>query len=568
ACGSSMEQIDRRVERVIGESADTLGSDTIQPRVRWNEESSASIKASGFGEREWTNEHPATLNPKAEDLRIPPGEEEASVEKRLEGYQLTPEGAIKLDLSTALMTAFSTSREYRFAEEDYLLAALRLLMERHRWGPIFFAEVSANMNSVGDGGLYDSSLDLVSELSVTNRLPYGGQVSARALANATEDLHERVAGEDFESADVLVQADIPLLRGAGTIAREDLIQDERNLIYAARTFERFRREFCNDIVRDFLNLVVQQKFIENSKVRVESLMKVQEQEEARYRVGRSARYQAALAEQSTLFARDTLNSELEQYRLAVDRFKIRIGLSTETDVVILQSELGLATPGPLMDQSVNAALQFRLDLQTTRDEVDDSKRALANAKNGLLPDLNLHASAGLPTDNDRRWWQSGFRPDDSDFHVGLTLDLPVDREIERLQVRQAEIGLARSRRGYEQLRDDVVVSVRSAVRDIDRARYSLQIQEKNIDVAQQRVASLEAAPERAEVRDRNEAVEQLYEAKNQRDTAKRDLQLAILNYLLETGQLRVTTEGQVKMPRIESSDAAATSPASAPAGVP
>jgi hypothetical protein len=138
----------------------------------------------------------------------------------------------------------------------------------------------------------------------------------------------------------------------------------------------------------------------------------------------------------------------------------------------------------------------------------------------------------------------------------VTLGLPVDREIERLTVRETEIELARSQRGYEELRDDVVVSVRSSVRDIDRARYSLQIQEKNIDVAQQRLASLEAAPERAEVRDRNEAVEELYQAKNQRDTAKRDLQLAILNYLLETGQLRVTSEGKVRMPRMENTTAA------------
>ena len=57
---------------------------------------------------------------------------------------------------------------------------------------------------------------------------------------ATEDLHRKVSGEGIQSAEIILEADIPLLRGAGNVAREDRIQAERDLIYAAREFERFR----------------------------------------------------------------------------------------------------------------------------------------------------------------------------------------------------------------------------------------------------------------------------------------------------------------------------------------
>ena len=51
-----------------------------------------------------------------------------------------------------------------FAGESYLLNSLRLLIERHRWGPRFFAEVDAEVASDGDDGFYETSLDLLGTL--------------------------------------------------------------------------------------------------------------------------------------------------------------------------------------------------------------------------------------------------------------------------------------------------------------------------------------------------------------------------------------------------------------------
>ena len=51
-------------------------------------------------------------------------------------------------------------REFRFQEETYLLAAMRLLIERHLWGPRFFNDVLATVDADGDDGLFDTSLDL------------------------------------------------------------------------------------------------------------------------------------------------------------------------------------------------------------------------------------------------------------------------------------------------------------------------------------------------------------------------------------------------------------------------
>ena len=130
------------------------------------------------------------------------------------------------------------------------------------------------------------------------------------------------------------------------------------------------------------------------------------------------------------------------------------------------------------------------------------------------------------------------------------------KTIEHINLREAQIALERARRDYDRFRDDVAVDVRAAAREIDRALFSLDIQEENVVIAQQRVASIEADPDRATVRDKSEANTGLLNAQNSRDAAERDLQVAILQYLLATGQLRVADSGRIRPLRgMEYSDA-------------
>ncbi|MHC5008410.1 MAG: TolC family protein, partial [Planctomycetota bacterium] len=435
---------------------------------------------------------------------------------------------------------------YRFAEEDFLLSALRLLSERHLWGPRVFNDLLVEVESIGDNGLYDSSLRLVNDLRVTQRLPYGGQVSAQLLAAATEDLHQRVAGENVQTAELVFAADVPLLRGAGMVAREDLIQAERNMVYSARDFERFRREFLFDITTDFLNLVVQQQAIVNAERQVELLEAFEERDRALAEAGRTPPFEAALSVQSTLFSVDRLNSQREIFRLAVDRFKVRIGMPEEQALIIKPTTPGLPTPEADLEDAVRAAMSYRLDLQNRRDRIDDARRAVNNARNALLADLDLSGSLSIPTDDDKDRAGLDFDFEDLSFRAALALGLPIDREVERINLREAQVDLERSIREYERFRDTLAVDVRAAVRNIDRAEFSRELQERNVRTADRRLASINAAPDRADARDRSETADDLLAAQDDYLRARRDVQVSILRYLLASGQLRVESDGSIR----------------------
>jgi outer membrane protein TolC len=558
-CVGGMQEIDARTERLLRQGSDRIGADHPPPL-----EAAGYPRGDALSFPDDDDFSPETVNPRAEEIEFVAAdsreeqveEEAAAVLDRLEqaGDEATipadaaspTSDALALDIARALALAQEHSREYRSAEEEYILASLRLLIERHLWGPRFFDEMSATAVGSADGGSFDSALQLVNELAVTQRLPYGGEVSARLLARATEDLRELVAGENVQTAELVLNANLPLLRGAGLAARDSRIQAERDLIYAAREFETFRREFLVDVATEFLGLVVQQRSIANAETRLLRLQEFLDREEELLNAGRSTRFEAAQVAQDVLFAEDDLRSARESYRFAVDRFKVRLGLPVDEEIVIVPSSLGLPTPAADDSEAVRMALAYRLDLQTERDQVSDALRQIDIAKNELLPDLNLAGSFSIPTDEgpDR----AGLKLDgeESSFAAGVTFGLPLDREVERLNLRQAQISAERAQRDYTEFRDNIVVEVRDAVREIGRALFSLELQEENIGIARLRLESIEAAPDRATARDRSEAADALTEALDERDAAIRDLEVAILNYLLNTGTLRVRADGTIE----------------------
>lgn len=556
-CESGMARIDRATDNLVRQTSREIGGGAVPPRVEQTDYVAGSALRYP-SDRDTFN--PGTVNPPADELAYTPEpaqmeefdpaiEAQEAIDRLEQSLAEPPADALRLDLSGTLAQAIRTSREYRTAEEEYILAALRLLIERHRWGPRFFDEVSADIAAIGEDDKFDTALSLVNELRVTQRLPYGGEVSARLLARATEDLHQRVSGpEGTQSADVILSANIPLLRGAGLAAREPRIQAERDLIYAARGFEQFRRDFLVDIATTFLDLVVQQQNITNTKNELENRLSFYERERALMDAGRASPFNAALAANSVLDTRDNLRSQIDSYTFAVDRFKVRLGLPVDQPVIIIPGGLDLPAPRVTSEEAVMAALTYRLDVQTQRDRIDDARRSIDIARNNLLPDLDFSASANITTDDERDRAGLRFNTEDNDYSAGITFGLPLDREIERMQLRQTQINFEQARRSYDRFRDDVVVSVRQAIREIERARFSLRLQEENLEIAQLRQDSIEAAPDRATALDRSEAADALTRAANARDRAVRDLEVSILEYLLTTGMLRVDADGNLIPP--------------------
>jgi outer membrane protein TolC len=454
---------------------------------------------------------------------------------------------LALDLDAVFRLAAVSGREYRQAEEEFILSVISLLVERHLWSPRLFNDTSVSFGGQGDGGTFDAAVSVINTLRVTQRLPFGGDVEARWVTRAAQELVNESTNGYTSSSAIVLGANVPLLRGAGRIAREDLIQAERNTVYASRTWERFRRSLLVDIASDYFNLLQTRASIANQQRQLDSQIRRQKETAAKVEAGRFNPFQNDIVADAVKQSEAQLANLRESYILQLERFKVRLGLDPRTRITLGEPDLELLEPSQSPDAAAEAALLYRLDLQNRRDRLVDTERAVVNARNGLLPDFDLNADVSVPTDPGDDQGGLGLDGEEASYSVGATFSLPLDRKIERLSVRQAQIALERTRRAYDEFRDGIVIDARRAVRAIDLARFQLELAKTQIDINRRGLEDLslrdDADPQA--VLDRQNA---LLNAENARDQALTDLRNAVLSYLLTTGQMRVKPDGTFDAP--------------------
>ncbi|HZW10831.1 MAG TPA: TolC family protein [Phycisphaerales bacterium] len=548
-CGSGMDHIDRRLARVIGESAAQTHT-TVAPRLTEPPENAR--------DRSQYDPTPPTTNPAAGEMQYAELDRgEAGTPEIVEGLNarlrnyavqaagLSGDGALELSLRDALELSQVQGREYLDAEEDYLITAIGLLIERHRWGPRLFADSNVRVGGEGDEGRFENALSVVNSLRATQRLPYGGEAEARWVWSATEDLRSSVSGQYRQASELILEADLPLLRGAGLVAREDLIQAERDVVYAARDFESFRRTYFVGIAQDYFRLLQTIAELQNRVLQLESLRLYVRQQEALHEAGRLSEFQVNDARNQLVGAMSDLASTREQYTLEVDRFKVRLGIPIEQPVRLVGASISVSEPAMDIEEATATAIEYRLDLQNRRDQLEDARRTVRVARNQLLPDLNLSGQVGIPTDPAEREGGFAIDPDESSWEVGLLLSLPLDRRIERLQLRQTLIRLQQEQRSLDEFTDNVVLEVRQRLRSVDLARFRLELADARVRINERRLEEQRLKADEVDTRDRLEAEEELLNARNDRDAALTDLRVAILDFLDAAGQLRVSPEGLI-----------------------
>ncbi len=541
----SMSALDKEIQRIVENRSSNLGTDAAPPDYTFTDPYEVNPDKAAY------EETPSTVNLDADELQFDPrapADAETRL-NRLDQYLDIPKQAKVIDLTEALRIAQVSSREYVNAEEDYLLDAIRLMQERHLWGPRFFDDIEARVTAFNldpQGGDYRVEADIINTLRVTQRLPYGGNVEARLVSVLTDQLRNETTEDYMSSSDIILNADIPLLRGAGMVAREELIQAERNVVYAARRFERFRREYFVDICSDYFDLLLLRQNIENQIASVNSVRTEQQRLDALFGAGRRSAFDVNNFRQRVLTGENNVLNAKEVYRVALDRFKNRIGIPLDEEIELAPVDLTLPEPDITPTNAALLALDYRLDLQNRRDQIDDARRSVEVAKNNLLPDFNLSGAVTIPTQSDRRVGAANFRTDEGDYTVAARFSLPLDRQIERLSLRAVTMTLERAIRELDNFINNVIIDARQAARDIDRSQFSILQQEETIRINELRVEELTLKIDTVQSLDIITAQNDLLESRNSRDRAVRDYRVAILQYLLTTGQMRVNEMGNLK----------------------
>jgi len=460
-----------------------------------------------------------------------------------------PEGARVLGLKDALLLAFRHSRDYLSQEETLYLQAMALTLEQYLFTPRFRAALGGALTRTGSDEERRTDWDAQGLLGVTWQLPDGGDLAATMTTSAGgdfDDVFETTSGSSWSLS--LRQ---PLLRGFGrSIAQEPLVQAERNVIYAVRQFERFRREFVVDTISGYYRTLQEADVVRNQWNNYQLLIRNLERDAALAKAGWKPEFQVDQSRQAAFNARNSWVRAVEAYELAVDRFKIDLGLPTEVPIVLdarelekLRSTSSLEPPALSLEEATEIALEARLDLMVDRDRVYDAQRRVNVARNGLLGDLDLGLSAAVDSRGDGQPGTAQFH--EGDYRVSLDYELPVDRLSQRNQYRQAQIALQRQLRSTTEAEDRVKLAVRQAYRAVQQAIESYKIQHDSLKLADQRVESVSMLRDfgRVETRDLLEALDDQVQAQNRLTNAMVSLFLARLQLTLDAGLMQVDEQG-------------------------
>jgi outer membrane protein TolC len=262
-------------------------------------------------------------------------------------------------------------------------------------------------------------------------------------------------------------------------AKETLIQAERSLAYAIRTFERYKQTFALNIVTGYFSLLQQRAVVRNDYKVYRFMVLARERAEA-LGVDRLAAYQVDQARQTELTYKSQYISDVQTYENSLDNFKVTLGLPVGTELVLDDSSLeelrkmGLPMVTLTADQGHRVAVQHRLDVLNTIDQFEDSKRKIVVAADAFKPSLNIGGGVQLPQSNGYDY--SRFDASQYEAYGEVTLSLPLDVLTQRNTWRANIISFEVALRALALSLDNVRNSVQQDLRGLDVARENYDIQ--------------------------------------------------------------------------------------------
>ena len=490
-----------------------------------------------------------------------------------------------LSLADALRAGAANSEEFQKEKESVFDAALALDLQRHAFENTFAGVLGGGWTSSDSSGGKSTSgagAGVGVEGETAGGIETGGgstkssQATGKTSASVSRKLSNGMTAAASLGIDVLklltggsgrtigisgdTSVTVPLLRGFGRdIVREPLTQAERNLLYAIYHFEGYRQSFAIKVATDYYGMLqTEQKLIALRDNR-ERLGENYKRAQMLYDAGRLSQVELDQTRQELLTTGDSLVDSERSHQAQLDNFKMSLGLPVDARVVLEMEELTKVTASmnlaetnsagmpvqPALawteQEAVDIALTNSFDMIVERYRLDDVRRAVKIAADGLRYDPVLKGSIGYGKT------QSTGKTDANHVNYSLTLDsnLPWDMREERNAYEAAVRAVDTAERAFAIKEDSTRQLIRDDIRSLNSAWNSYVIQSEALEVAARRVRSTTLFQQagRSSTRDLLEAEAALLSARNSVVGAIVEYRMAGLKLRRDMSVLTITEEG-------------------------
>lgn len=370
---------------------------------------------------------------------------------------------------------------------------------------------SASLSQIDSG----SSRTTLLTAAIRQFLPTGGNYSVGVTNTRETASGPFVSFSPGYSANLALSADQPLLRGFGVDVNRSSINIARNSLGISRELFRDRlRQTALLVDLAYYDLAY---FRRNVEVVKESLFLARDQARItriRIDVGASAPLDILQPNVQIAQTEELLIRAVGSVREAEDRLRRLMNLDpADWDRPIVPTDDVAFRPVDIdLDRAVATAIERRPEVRQEELATENLKINLLVARNARLPQVDLNLDYGLAGIGGRTLDPLTGQPDptipstgpadsirnifDRDFPrwtVGVTVGIPITNIGARAAHRQAELDLEQARRSQADTRQEIMVQVRTAARDVDTfaraivaARTAREAAERNVDAERRR----------------------------------------------------------------------------------
>lgn len=428
---------------------------------------------------------------------------------------------VSLTLGECLQIAFRNSRSFQTSKERLYVQALAVSTARRDWDwTQYGGDLNSTVETAKTGDEHSVSRGVSGpNATIERQFANGGLLLLGAAMDITTDF----AGNTTVGSLLDTQFTQPLLRGAWQdFAYEQQYRLERDFLFAVFDYERLRQTFASDVTTRYYAVVQQRDQLENERANITRLRQTLALTQTLVQAGASPGYERDEAEQNLLNAMVRLERDEQQYRNALDVFKISLGLPIQSAVELDYPGAleALAAKGPLPvpyddeHKAIAVAFSTRPDVLTEQARFRDAQRDVEIAANRFLPFLDVTVGTATPSTPQRDFTRMQF--EDTTRFAALNLRYELDQTDNRDAYRLAMINAERAQRNLSEFMDQVRLDVRRAYRELIQSRRSYELQIKSVELARRRrsLTYLEQQAGRASARDALDAEDALRQAQN------------------------------------------------------
>jgi len=414
---------------------------------------------------------------------------------------------LPLSLGQCIALALAANDDIEIAELDPLSNDGNLMAARGEFDPVIQGDythtqsvVQASSQTVAFGGVTSIETFLTqATLSISGRLHWGTSYTLRAFVDEEQSTFNRFDAEF--SGDFSFTLTQPLLRGRGKAANLARVRQAKNSrLISEENLRLTVMQSLNEVISAYWDLV---GAIETVRVRYKSMenaARLLDITERRLDIGTASPLDVVQAKAGIATRQSDLISARAAVQDAADRLKRLVDLE----------DGGLLSPRPIMpvdrpdprvgeldvEESIQIALEVRPDLRAAELNTENADIERKRARNDMLPQLDVSGTVATGARGPQLSNVFEGAADRSDHRWSMSINgsLPLRNRAARGSFHQAEISVRQNELQYERTKQDLVLGVRNAYRDVEESRALVEsnrqsriVQETNLAAEERRL---------------------------------------------------------------------------------